>query len=110
MISSVLAAVVTIYGVAGALASLLQLRRMRRRRSSQDVSLAYLSVVSGGYVLWLAYGIAIENLPLILVDALGGAAIFATLSVAVRLRTRGRALRRPGRPSRLGFPGARSRA
>ena len=86
MIQTVLAVAVTIYGVAGALASVLQLRHMRRRGSSRDVSLGYLAVVAGGYVLWLAYGIAIRDLPLIFVDALGGAAIFATISVAVRLR------------------------
>lgn len=86
MIATVLAAAVTVYGVAGALASLLQRRRMRKRGSSQDVSLAYLTVIAGGYVLWLAYGLAIGNLPLIVADAVGGGAILATICVALRLR------------------------
>lgn len=101
MMQTVLAVTVTIYGVAGALASILQLRRMRKRGSSDDVSLGYLSIVGGGYVLWLAYGIAIEDLPLVLVDALGGAAILATISVAVKLR----GLDPMRRPSR-GLPGS----
>lgn len=86
MIATALAAAVTVYGVAGALASLLQRRRMRKRGSSQDVSLAYLIVIAGGYVLWLAYGLAIGNLPLIVADAVGGGAILATICVALRLR------------------------
>lgn len=86
MIQTALAAAVIVYGVAGAFSSLLQLRRMRKRRSSQDVCLAYLFVVSGGYVFWLVYGLAIRNVPLIVVDAVGGVAIFATICVAIRLR------------------------
>lgn len=97
MIQLVLAAAVTLYGVIGALASLLQLRRMRRRRAADDISLAYLSIVAGGYVLWLGYGLAIGNLPLVLVDALGGVAIFATICVAVSLRRRWSGCFRPAR-------------
>lgn len=99
MIEIALAVAVTIFGVAGSLASLLQLRRIRRRKSSEDVSLGYLSVVAGGYLLWFAYGVALDNLPLILVDAFGGVTIFATLAVALRFRDRRTwrpPLRRPG--------------
>lgn len=86
MIETVFAAAVMIYGVVGALASLLQLRRIRGRGSSQDVSLAYLSVYGGGYVLWLAYGIVIHSIPLIVADAVGAAAMAVTICFAARLR------------------------
>lgn len=75
MIETALAAAVMIFGVAGSLASLLQLRRIRRRKSSA----------------------------LILVDAHGAVTIFATLAVALRFRDRHRwrpSLRRPGPRSR----------
>ncbi len=86
MVEVALGFAATIYGVVGALASVLQLRRMRKRRSSQDVSVAYLAISGGGYVLWLAYGAAIQNLPLILVDAVGAVAMLVTIRVAVGLR------------------------
>jgi MtN3 and saliva related transmembrane protein len=89
MIETSLAVAITIYGIVGALASPLQLRRVLRRKSSEDVSLCYLSVVAGGYLLWLAYGVALANLPLIQVDAPGGVTTFATLAVAWRFRKRG---------------------
>ena len=107
MVTTVLAAVVTVYGVAGAVSSLLQLRRIRKRGCSQDVSLAYLSVVGGGYILWFLYGLAIGNLPLIIVDALGGLAMFATIGIALRFhhcRAPQPTPRRPGHAS----PGPRS--
>lgn len=84
--TAALAIAVTVYGVAGALASILQLRRIRIHRSSRDVSLGYLSVVDAGYLLWLAYGVAIGNLPLIVVDALGAVAMSLTIAVAVGAR------------------------
>lgn len=88
MVETVLAVAVTIYGVAGALGSLLQLRCMWRRRSAADVSLAYLFIATGGYVLWLAYGVASGDPPLVLVAAVGGIAIAATTIVASALRAR----------------------
>lgn len=94
--TAALAVAVTVYGAAGALASILQLRRIRSRRSSRDVSLGYLAVVDAGYLLWLAYGVAIDNLPLILVDALGAVAMSLTISVAVRTG-------RPAEPRRRRF-------
>lgn len=86
MLEIALAAVVIAYGVVGALASILQLAHMRRRGSSDDVSLAYLGVAGGGYLLWLAYGLVSHSLPLVVVDALGAAAMVATIGVAVKLR------------------------
>jgi uncharacterized protein with PQ loop repeat len=88
MVETVLAVAVTIYGVAGALGSLLQLRCMWRRRSAEDVSLAYLFIATGGYVLWLAYRVARGDLPLVLVAAVGGIAIAATTVAASILRAR----------------------
>ena len=92
MLEYVLSLAVMLYGVAGALASLLQLRRIHERGSSLDVSLAYLSVYGGGYVLWLAYGIVIHSVPLIVADAVGATAMAVTICAAGRLRVGARCI------------------
>jgi uncharacterized protein with PQ loop repeat len=85
-VSDLLAIAATIYGLLGASSSLLQARRMTRRGGSGDVSLGFLATITGGYLMWLLYGISITNIPLLAVDSAGLACGAATLSVALRLR------------------------
>ena len=54
------------WGVAMALAPLLQVRAMRAHQSSKAVSVGYQQVLLVGFALWLAYGIALHNLALII--------------------------------------------
>ena len=49
-----------------ALSPILQIQRMVRRRSSEDVSISYFGVVLFGFLLWIGYGISIDNLTLII--------------------------------------------
>lgn len=77
-----LAVVTTIYGTAGSAAVLLQARTMITRRHSGDVSLRFLAVYVGGYGLYLAYGLAIRNMSLVISDAAGLACGGFTLAVA----------------------------
>ena len=49
------------WGVAMAVAPILQVRRMIVRRSSADVSVPYLLVLQIGFGLWFAYGIVAAN-------------------------------------------------
>ena len=100
-VAPALGAVVTGYGVVAGASSLLQARRMLRRGTSSDVSLAFLGLYVAGYALWLLYGLAIGSLPLILVDVVGMLCGAVTLGAAVLLR------RRPGRDGealRIGRP------
>jgi uncharacterized protein with PQ loop repeat len=76
----------TLYGVGAAAAVLLQLRQMLERRSSCDVSARFFAVYTGGYVIWLLYGLSIASMPLIVVDVVGLLCGGATLAVALRLR------------------------
>ena len=78
--------IATLYGIGAAAAVLLQLRQMRRRRSSCDVSARFFAVYTGGYVIWLVYGLSIASMPLIVVDLAGLLCGGATLAVALRLR------------------------
>lgn len=68
-VTTVLGVAATVCGVAMGLSPLLQLRTVARRRSSDDVSVPYLAVLIVGFVLWLAYGIALRNPALIVSNA-----------------------------------------
>ena len=85
---STLGASATAYSLAAGTALLLQVRTMLRRRSSQDVSLTFLGTTSGGYLIWLLYGLGIGSMPLIVSDAVGLACSLVAVAVAVRLRVR----------------------
>jgi MtN3 and saliva related transmembrane protein len=77
-----LGAVAGTWGVLMAVSPLLQIRRMLERRSSADVSIAYLSVLQIGFALWIAYGIALGSIPLIVPNSVALMVGFVTISIA----------------------------
>ena len=81
-----LAVAAATWGVAMALAPLLQIRAMRRHRSSHAVSTGYQQVLLVGFALWLAYGIALHNWALIVPNSIAGLVSVATIVVARRFR------------------------
>ena len=85
---TLLAVVATSYGVLAAASSLLEAARLLRSGSAEEISLAFLGVLVGGYLVWLLYGISAGDGPLIITDAVGLAASTITLSIAARLRRR----------------------
>jgi len=68
------------------LSPLLQLRRVTVRRSSADVSLAYLGVLLVGFALWLSYGVALGNVPLIVSNIVALATNVVTIAAVLRFR------------------------
>jgi uncharacterized protein with PQ loop repeat len=76
----------TLYGVGAAGAALLQARQVVRRGSSCEVSARFFATYAGGYAVWLLYGLSIDSLPLILVDAAGLACGLVTLAITLRMR------------------------
>jgi MtN3 and saliva related transmembrane protein len=86
MFTQIVGTVATVYGVLGALKTLLQTRQMLARRSSRDVSAGFLASYAGGYAIWLAYGLATGSLPLIVADTVGLLCGGLTLTVALSLR------------------------
>lgn len=83
-----LAAAAASWGVAMALAPLLQIRAMRAHRSSKAVSVGYLRVLLVGFVLWLAYGIALGNVAIVVPNIVAAVVCVATIVVALRYRSR----------------------
>ena len=72
------------YGVLMAISPLLQIRRMRERRSSADVSLGYLWVIEVGFGLWIAYGASLPNLAIVIPNVVALTVGLATILVARR--------------------------
>ena len=76
----------TAYGVGAAGAALFQTRQLLESRRSCEVSARFFAVYAGGYAIWLAYGMSIGSLPLIIVDAIGVVCATATLAIVLSLR------------------------
>jgi uncharacterized protein with PQ loop repeat len=91
--SQILGTAATLYGFGASFAMLLQMRQLRERGTSCDVSAAFLGAYVGGYAIWLLYGVSISNVPIILVHAIGLGCGVLTLGVVLAL---GGPLLRPG--------------
>ena len=81
-----LAVAAATWGVAMALSPLLQIRSMVAHGSSHAVSVGYQQVLLVGFVLWLAYGIAIRNWALIVPNTVALVVCAATIATALRFR------------------------
>lgn len=74
------------WGAIMALSPILQIRRIVVRRSSADVSLAYLAVLQVGFGLWVAYGLALGNPVLVVPNFMAAVVGAATIVVVWRHR------------------------
>lgn len=84
--STYLAVAAATWGVAMSFAPLLQIRAIRAHGSSQAVSVGYQQVLLAGFVLWLAYGISIQNVPLMITNTVSTIVCSATILVVLRFR------------------------
>jgi MtN3 and saliva related transmembrane protein len=87
-VTTYLAVAAATWGVAMALAPTLQIRSIFVNRSSRAVSVAYQQVLLVGFLLWLAYGIALENLALIVPNTIAMFVSATTIVIARRFRDR----------------------
>ncbi len=74
------------WGVLMALSPILQIRRMLERRSSADVSIAYLAVLEIGFTLWIAYGISLGNVAIVVPNSVAFVIGAATIGIVIRYR------------------------
>ncbi|HEX7347002.1 MAG TPA: SemiSWEET family transporter [Candidatus Limnocylindrales bacterium] len=86
-----LAVLAASWGVMMALSPVLQLRRILERRSSADLSIAYLSVLQVGFTLWIAYGVSLGNLAIAVPNSVAFLVGLATIAIALRFRNPGAA-------------------
>jgi MtN3 and saliva related transmembrane protein len=83
---TVLAISAATWGIAMAVSPVLQIRKIVRHRSSHGVSVGYMSVLFVGFLLWLAYGIALGNWAMIVPNIVAAIVIVATMAVTLRYR------------------------
>jgi uncharacterized protein with PQ loop repeat len=88
MVVPVLAVAASSWGVLMGIAPVLQIRRMLRERSSQDVSLGYFTILLAGFLLWISYGITAGNMVLVIPNSVALLVGIALVTVALRLRHR----------------------
>jgi MtN3 and saliva related transmembrane protein len=84
--TDVLGIVAASFGVFMGSSPLLQAIRVHRRRHSADVSLPFLLVLFAGGCAWLAYGIALGSVPLIVPNTVGVLASGTSCLVVLRWR------------------------
>jgi uncharacterized protein with PQ loop repeat len=85
---TVLSTCATLYGVAGSFSSLLQAAALVRAGSAREISIPFIAILTGGHAIWVAYGIGIPNVPLIVTDSVGLCCGLVTWITAVRLSRR----------------------
>jgi MtN3 and saliva related transmembrane protein len=83
---TVLAFAAATWGVAMAVSPVLQIRKIVHHRSSRGISLGYMAVLFIGFLLWLAYGIALGNWAMIVPNVVAAIVIVATMLVTLRYR------------------------
>lgn len=88
--TTALAILASSWGIVMGIAPALQIRRILESRSSRDVSLGFLSVYLVGFVLWLAYGLSLGNVALVVANVVSLVVGGCALAVAVRFRPRER--------------------
>lgn len=81
--TSLLAVLAGGFGVAMGASPLLQALRAHRRRSAEDVSLAFIAILWCGGLAWLAYGIALGNAALVVANTVGVLSSGTALAVSV---------------------------
>ena len=81
-----LAVAAATWGIAMALAPLLQVKKVVATGSSRSVSIAYQQVLLVGFVLWLSYGIALSNWALIIPNTIAALVSVMTILVVRRYR------------------------
>lgn len=86
MLSTVLGVTAATWAVLMALSPLLQVREIVRRGSSQGISIDYFAVLLVGFGLWVAYGLASGDLPLIVPNTLAFLVMIGTIAVALRAK------------------------
>jgi uncharacterized protein with PQ loop repeat len=69
-----------------ALSPLLQVREIRRRSSSAGVSIRYFWILLIGFALWASYGLASDDLPLVVPNCVALLVTAHTIRVVARYR------------------------
>lgn len=86
VLSDVLGLAAAAWGVVMAIAPALQVHRMLRTRSADDVSLGYFALLIPGFVLWVLYGLSRHDWSLVIPNTVATVVALLTVAVAARLK------------------------
>jgi MtN3 and saliva related transmembrane protein len=86
MTSTALGITAASWAVVMALSPILQIREIVRRRSSEGISIGYFTVLLVGFGLWVSYGIASHDLPLVVPNSVAFLIMGCTIAVALDKR------------------------
>lgn len=86
MVSTALGITAATWALVMALAPILQIREIVRRGSSEGISIGYFAVLIVGFGLWVAYGLASRNLPLVIPNCVAFLVMGCTIAVALDKR------------------------
>ena len=82
MVSTALGLAAASWAVLMALSPILQIREMIRRGSSEGISIGYFGVLLVGFGLWVSYGIASHDLPLVVPNCVAFVVMTFTIAIA----------------------------
>lgn len=91
MSETTIGAAAAAWGFVMALSPVLQGLRMWRTRSSRDVSVGYFALLIPGFLLWVAYGVARDDVFIALPNAVSTLTAVLLIAFALVLRHRERA-------------------
>jgi MtN3 and saliva related transmembrane protein len=86
MVSTALGLAAASWAVLMALSPILQIREIIRRRSSEGISIGYFAVLLVGFGLWISYGVASHDLPLIVPNCVALLVMACTIAIALDKR------------------------
>jgi uncharacterized protein with PQ loop repeat len=86
MVTTALGIAAASWAVLMALSPILQIREIVRRRSSEGISIGYFVVLLIGFGLWVSYGVARDDLPLVVPNSVAFLVMGFTIAVALRKR------------------------
>jgi MtN3 and saliva related transmembrane protein len=86
MVSTALGLTAASWAVLMALSPILQIREIMRRHSSEGISIGYFTVLLVGFGLWVSYGVASHDLPLVVPNCVAFLVMGCTIAVALNKR------------------------
>jgi len=86
MVTTALGIAAASWAVLMALSPILQVREIVRRGSSEGISIGYFGVLLVGFGLWVSYGVARHDLPLVVPNSVAFLVMGCTIAVVLRTR------------------------
>jgi MtN3 and saliva related transmembrane protein len=86
MYIEIISIVATILGVMMSISQFVQAHKIWKRKSSKDISITFFSIFAIGNFVWLLYGLALKQLPVILSFAIGFIGCCTVLFLTIKYR------------------------